>query len=263
MGLDKPLLIQFGKFLGETVTGRWGNSWITRQPVLREICDHLRPTLFLGSFASMYSIAVALLLNALAFAFPRLGMPLIPLLRLGIAVPSFVVAIAVVLATTGFQSWLMNGLALSGDSAVVFVLPALAVALYPACVMTAVLRDRFTDILVSPFLRAARASGSSLNDLFFRVLLPNSWPTLLAAWVNQISLIVFSTIIVEYVFSFRGIGSLLIRSIQGKDLPVISGIILINGFFFLVIRSFSNLFSGLFVLETSRWNIKPEEVPSP
>ena len=73
------------------------------------------------------------------------------------------------------------------------------------------------------------------------MLLPNSWSTLLTAWVNQISLLVFSTIIVEYVFSFRGLGSLLIRSIQGKDLPVISGIILLNGFFFLLVRGLSNL----------------------
>ena len=160
MGLDKPVAVQFGKFLGETVTGRWGTSWLTRQPVLREIGDHLRPTLFLGLFASIYSIIAALLLNALAFAFPRMGIPLIPILRLGIAVPSFVVAIVVVLVTAGFQSRVLDALALAGDSALVYAIPALAVALYPGCVMTALLRDRFSDILASPFFRAGRASAA-------------------------------------------------------------------------------------------------------
>lgn len=237
MGFDRPLLVQFGSFMGEILTGRWGDSWISRQPVLREICDHLPPTLWLGLFASLYSIALALLLNAAVFAFPRLGKPIVPALRLGIALPGFVVAVAAALATIRLQTW--TGWQVGTQSGISYVLPAFAVALYPACVMTTLLRDRFTGILASPYFRAARASGYPLHALFSMVLLPNSWSTLLIAWVNQISLLVFSTIIVEWVFSFRGIGTLLIRSIQGKDLPVLSGIILLNGAFFLLVRTIS------------------------
>lgn len=235
MGFDRPLLVQFGSFMGEILTGRWGDSWISRQPVLREIGDHLTPTLWLGFFASLYSMALALLLNAFAFVLPRLGRPLIPTLRLGIALPGFVVAVAAALATVRLQ--VSTGWMSDGRSGVSFLLPALAVAIYPACVMATLLRDRFSGILASPFYRATRASGYTLHDLFLRVLLPNSCATLFTAWVNQISLLVFSTIIVEWVFSFRGIGTLLIRSIQGKDLPVLSGIILLNGAFFLLVRT--------------------------
>ena len=237
MGLDKPIALQFGKFLEETVTGRWGASWLTRQPVLREVGDHLPPTLWLGFFASLYSITLALALNAAFFIFPRFGKLLLPTLRLGIALPGFVVAVAAALLTIRIQAW-TGWTADDGPSGARFLVPALAVALYPACVMTALLRDRFNGILASPFFRSARASGYPPRDLFFRVLLPNSWTTLFTAWVNQISLLVFSTIVVEWVFSFRGIGTLLIRSIQGKDLPVLSGIILLNGLFFLVVRTF-------------------------
>lgn len=239
MGFDRPLVVQFGHFVEQVVTGKWGVSWISRQPVLREIGDHLRPTLLLGLFASAYSIVIALLLNGIVFVFPRLGRPLIPFLRLGISLPSFVIAVAAALATTRFQSWSGNSAEVSGDSLLAFAIPAVAVALYPACVMTTLLRDRFSNILTSSFFRAARASGFSPAVLFGRVLLRNSWATLFTAWVNQISLLVFSTIIVEYVFSFRGLGTLLMRSIQGKDLPVLSGIILLNGIFFLVVRTLS------------------------
>ena len=241
MGLDRNVAIQFGQFMGKVVTGRWGNSWISRQPVLRDISDHLRPTVFLGLFASVYSIATALLVNVIVFVFPRLGRPVIPLLRLGISLPSFVVAVAAALATTRLQSWTTGSTWLSEESVLVFAIPAVAVALYPACVMTTLLRDRFSNILASPFFRAARATGYPLPTLFSRVLLRNSWSTLLTAWVNQISLLVFSTIIVEYVFSFRGLGTLLTRSIQGKDLPVLSGIILLNGVFFLLIQTLSSI----------------------
>lgn len=237
MGLDQPVWRQFARFLGDTVTGNWGSSWLTRQPVLREIGDHLPPTLWLGFFASLYSIGLALTINALAFVWPALGKALLPTLRLGIAIPAFVFAVAAALATIRLES--TTGWGADPRSATRFLLPALAVALYPACVMAALLRDRFSAILASPFYRAARASGQTSARIFLQTLLANSWPTLLIAWVNQISMLVFSTIVVEWVFSFRGIGTLLIRSIQSKDLPVLSGVILLNGAFFLLVRIFA------------------------
>ena len=247
MGFDRPLIVQFGHFMGEITTGHWGVSWISRQPVLREIGDHLRPTLALGIFASVYSIALAVFLNGIVFRFPRVGRPLISFLRLGISLPGFVIAVACALAVTRLHFWSANSSEMGGDSILAYAVPAIAVALYPACVMTTLLRDRFSNILESSFFRAARASGFSPRSLFARVLLANSWATLFTAWVNQISLLVFSTIIVEYVFSFRGLGTLLMRSIQGKDLPVLSGIILLNGFFFLLVRTLSeNTTRGIF-----------------
>lgn len=239
MGFDRPLIVQFGSFLGEIVTGKWGASWLTRQPVLREIGDHLSPTLYLGIFASIYSIVAAIVLNGIAFEFPRLGNRLIAVLRLGISLPGFVIAIASALVLTHLRFWSGSSGAMANESMLGFTFPAVAVALYPACVMTTLLRNCFSNILGSSYFRAARAGGFSQPALFTRVLLANSWGTLFTAWVNQISLLVFSTIIVEYVFSFRGLGALLIRSIQGKDLPVLSGIILLNGMFFLVVRTLS------------------------
>jgi len=242
MGFNRTLASRFVSFLGQTLSGRWGTSWLTRQPVLREIGEHLRPTLYLGVFASFYSIITALAVNAMAFAAPRLGRLLFPVLRLGIAVPSFVVSVAAILVLTGIHSRVSSIMVMTGQSPWVHAVPAMAVALYPACVMSAILRDRFNEIAGESYFRAARAFGYPNRQLFLRVLLPNGWDTLLAAWVNQISLLVFSTIIVEYVFSFRGLGSLLIRSIQGKDLPVVTGIILLNGIFFLLVHYLSQFF---------------------
>jgi len=222
------------RFMSDTLSGNWGSSWLTRQPVLREIADHLPPTLWLGFFASLYSIGLALVINAIAFAWPGMGRILLPSLRLGIAIPAFVFAVAAAVAAIRFET--ATGWSAGQQSSARFLLPALAVALYPACVMAALLRDRFGIIMASPFYRAARAAGQPPALIFQQSLLANSWPTLLIAWVNQISMLVFSTIIVEWVFSFRGIGTLLIRSIQGKDLPVLSGVILLNGVFFLLIR---------------------------
>ncbi len=262
MGFDEPLPEQFAKFLGQIVTGKWGQSWITRRPVLREILDHLSPTISLGVLASLYSLAAAVAMNGLAFILPRAGRLLIPSLRLGIALPSFVVAVATAVSLAESNLWISA--AAWGDGAGNLgkhAIPAIAVALYPACVMTTLLRDRFGDILGSSYFRAARALGYSRWQLFARVLVPNSRSILVTAWINQISLLVFSTIIVEHVFSFRGLGALLIRSIQGKDLPVLAGIILLNGCFFLIVRVLAGNATGGGVSSTRIFGRRTDESP--
>lgn len=236
MGFNRPVSAQFLEYFTNLLVGDFGTSWSSRQPVLREISEHLAPTVWLGFLASLYSLSIALATNAAIFYFPKLDHLALPTLRIGIALPSFVVA--VIMAVLAIRLQEIFALSASRDNRQ-YILPAIAVAIYPACVMTAVLRDRFAGIFRAPYFRTSVASGFTRGQLFSRVLLRNGWSTLLSAWVNQISLLVFTTVVVEWFFSLRGIGSLLIRSIQGKDLPVLSGILLLNGIFFLCVRFFS------------------------
>ena len=238
MGLNRPVVAQFASYIAGVATGRWGNSWTTGRPVLREISEHLGTTITLGALASAFSIAVAIGLNALFFLLPASSRVVLPILRFGITVPGVVAAMAAALFSGRLLTWIGgNGLASQGLDLLSWLPPALAVGIYPACLMTTLLRDRFAQIRATPYFRAAQATGYSSADLLKRVLLKNSGAMLITAWINQISLLAFSTIIVEHVFSFRGIGSLLVRSIQGKDFPVLSGIVLLNGLFFLAIQA--------------------------
>ena len=238
MGLNRPVAAQFTSYIAGVVSGRWGDSWTTGRPVLREISEHLGSTVTLGSLASVFSIAAAIGLNALFFLRPVSSRVLLPILRFGITVPGVVAAMAAALLSGRLLTWIGgSGPAGQGLDLLSWLPPALAVGIYPACLMTTLLRDRFAQIQATPYFRASQAAGYSSGDLLKRVLLKNSGAMLITAWINQVSLLAFSTIIVEHVFSFRGIGSLLVRSIQGKDFPVLSGIVLLNGIFFLLIQA--------------------------
>jgi peptide/nickel transport system permease protein len=236
LGFDRPLAAQLGSYLLGIVSLDWGNSWLDGRPVLRHIGGYILPTATIGFLASMLSIAVAISLNSLFFIWPHSSRVLMPPLRAGIGVPSFLVAMVAALVSGRLLASLGGGASSGSSSTMVTLLPAaIAAACYPTCLMTALLRDRFKSIALASYFRAAQAAGYSTSALFGRVLLRNSAATLLTAWINQISILAFSTIIVEQVFSVRGIGALLVRSIQGKDLPVIAGIVILNGIFFLVL----------------------------
>jgi ABC-type dipeptide/oligopeptide/nickel transport system permease component len=228
MGLERPLAVQFADYFGRMVTGRWGESWLSRRSVARELGQHLSPTLWIGFFAVILSGAGAVAINTLVFAWPRLRF-VIPAFRVGVALPGVVVAMFCAVAATRFAP------ALGGGAG--YLVPGMAAGLYSACLMASLLHDRFAQIQQSSAFRAARTLGYGKADLLTRLLLPNSRSLLATLVVNQIGLIFFSTIIAEMIFSIRGLGHLLVRSIMGKDLPVIAALLFCNGLFFLALQA--------------------------
>lgn len=233
MGLERPLPVQFTDYLGHIFTGNWGESWLSRRSVTRELSEHLSPTLWIGMFAVGFAGIGAVAINAFVFTWPQCRW-IIPVFRTGVALPGVVVSMFCALAATR--------LAPGGEQGVLsFLAPGLAAGVYSACLMATLLYDRFAQIRQSSAYRAARTLGFGGAALLSRVLLPNSRSLLATLVVNQTGLIIFSTIIAELIFSIRGIGHLLVRSIQGKDLPVIAAIILCNGLFFLALQALRSI----------------------
>jgi ABC-type dipeptide/oligopeptide/nickel transport system permease component len=232
MGLERPLAAQFADYFGRMVTGRWGESWLSRRSVARELGQHLPPTLWIGFFAVLFSGLGSVAINALVFAWPRLRF-VFPAFRIGVALPGVVVAMFFAVAASRFAPALQGGAG--------YLIPGMAAGIYSACLMATLLHERFAQIRQSPAFRAARTLGYGKIDLFSRLLLPNSRSLLATLVVNQIGLIFFSTIITEMIFSIRGLGHLLVRSIMGKDLPVIAAFVFCNGLFFLALLAARSL----------------------
>ncbi|MDX1952180.1 MAG: ABC transporter permease [Verrucomicrobiota bacterium] len=229
MGFDRPLLRQFTDYSWRLLSGRWGNSWLARRPVLAEIGEHLGPTIRIGIVAVLFALGTAIALNACFFWIPHLRW-IVNVTRFGVAIPGVVLAMGGALLASRWSS----GLSIEKFSFV----PGVSAGLYTSCLITSLLSDRLSQIEASSAFRATEALGFGRFHIFNRVLLSNARSLLTTLCVNQLGLIFFSTIIVEQIFSIRGLGALLVRSIQGKDLPVISAILLLNGVFFLVVHFF-------------------------
>jgi peptide/nickel transport system permease protein len=238
LGLDRPLLAQATTHFANVARLDLGNSLANGRPVLRQVLDKFSITATIGIQAALISLFASYGLNFLFHRIPSTVF-ILGLLRFGVLLPVF---LTTVLGAIGV-GLLFPGLSLSrsGAAAGPFtqMLPSMIASLYPLAVMTTVLREGVTNLMQRPSYRAARAAGIDGWQLFHGSLFRPAMVPWLAAWVNQLSLVFFASLVLEVILSIPGTGSLLLTSIQTRDYPVLQGIILVNATFFIAISLLS------------------------
>ena len=233
LGLNRPVVEQYVSWLGGVLRGDLGESLFTGRPVTTSILDAAPPTLALALTAIV--LAVLLGVGAGVLAGLRQGTWLDRLIStiatLGIAMPSFWVAMLLVSvfaltlkwlpATTyvplenGFGPWLSH-----------ILIPALALGLATAAELARHTRGCVADVLTRPFIRTARARGSSTTRLVRRHVLRNAAIPVVTVLGLQTSRLLGGTIVIEAVVGISGLGSLAVNSVLQRDYPVIQGYVL-------------------------------------
>lgn len=234
LGLDRPLLNQATDHLARIATLNFGTSISNGRPVLGQVLEKFSVTATIGLQAALLSLALSYGLNFLFHQVP-LTLPALGLLRLGVLMPVFLLTVlgAMLVGLLLPQISLSRSGAASGPFTQ--ILPSLLASLYPLAVMSTVLRDGVASTMERPSYRAARATGMGGWHLFHRSLFRPSVVPWLAAWVNQLSLVFFASLVLEVILSIPGTGSLLLTAIQTRDYPVLQGLILVNAAFFVVL----------------------------
>jgi ABC-type dipeptide/oligopeptide/nickel transport system permease component len=234
LGYDQPLLTQAVAHFRKMATLEFGRSIVDGRPVLGLVLPKFAITATIGLQAAILSLLFSYGLNLLVFSQPRTA-PLLGILRFGVLLPVFLLTVLAALAIGFF----LPQFSLSRDSAAFGpfrqILPSLIACLYPVAVMTTILRERILESMTRPAYRASRAYGAIGWRLFHcNLFRPSSVPWL-AAWVNQLSLVFFASLVLEVILSIPGSGTLLLNAIQARDFPVLQGIIVINGAFFIIV----------------------------
>jgi peptide/nickel transport system permease protein len=230
LGLNLPLWQQLAKHLGRTATLDLGRSVVDGRAVGKEVWAKFGLTAKIGLQASLISLCVSYVLNMGAFFWPPMGC-LLPLVRLGIMAPAFLIATVGAILIGTFLPFVSLSAQYNGLLAP--FLPSLIASFYPTALMTMILREKVVAFRHSSFFRAGMAAGHSQRSLFHRFMLKPAAVSWLAAWVNQLSIIFFATIVLEVIFSLPGSGVLLLNAIQSKDFPMLQGMLLANAAFFL------------------------------
>lgn len=233
LGLDRPLLVRYFDWLGNTVTGDLGRSYITRQPVLDAILERLPVTAQLGLMAMLIALIAALPL-AMVSAYHVGGWidRGVTSFTFGLlAVPGFMMAILLILVFAVTLGWLPA----SGwvpfrvdpwrniSSA---LLPAIAIASAELALYTRLLRSDLISTLQQDFIVLARAKGLATSRILFRHALRPASFSLLTVVGLQLGSVISGAIIIEEIFALPGIGRLLIQSIYQRDLMMVQGIVL-------------------------------------
>jgi peptide/nickel transport system permease protein len=233
MGLDQPLMLRYGKWLLGAATGDLGQSYTYGVPVAGLIVERLAVTLPLAVFAIVLSVAIAIPLGVAAAA-RRGGMIDIVasiFAQMGVAVPGFWVGLLLIIlfSTTlgimpagGFPGW-GNGL---WPALKALVLPALALALPQAAVLTRVTRTAMLDVLHEDFIRTARAKGLPRRSVLWRHVAPNALVPVLTILGLQFTFLVAGAVLIENVFNLPGLGRLAYQALGQRDIIVMQDVTL-------------------------------------
>ena len=235
LGTDRPLAQQFATHLRNLATLDLGRSIIDGRSVGVELVGRFRVSATLGVLAGLMALGVSYATNLTVFLSPRLT-PLYHLTRLGVVTPTYCTGVlAALLFGVLFPVVPLGGFGAADTPWALWCLPAAVAALYPAALMTGILREKIREAGASPFARAAAAAGAAPVRLFHATILPVVAVSWLSVSVNQISLIFVAAFVLEVIFTIPGVGLLLIRTVQQKDLPMLQGIVLLNAAFFIAL----------------------------
>ncbi len=242
LGLDKPPLQRYLSWTSGMLTGDFGISYTYRAPVSQIILDRIWISLPLALLALLLSTLIAV--PAGIWAATKRGsiadIAIVGTTQLGVAIPNFWFAVILVLifainlgwfSAGGFPGWAGGPL----PALKALTLPAIALALPQAAILTRVMRSALLDTLGEDFMRTARAKGLSQRQAIWRHGFRNALIPVLTIIGLQFSFLLAGAIIIENVFFLPGLGRLIFQAIAQRDLIVVESVIMLLVFAVIVI----------------------------
>lgn len=225
LGLDKPLVVQFGHYVGGLVQGDLGRSYAQKTEVSKLIAARLPATLTLMAAGIALEVLFGMVLGVTAALHRgKLADRVIMMSSfVGVSAPQFVVALLLLYVFAATLGWFpMSGY---GTAAHV-VLPAATLGLLGAGWYARMVRSAMIDVLNQDYVRTARAKGLSRARVVLRHALPNATLPIIAMIGIDIGQFMGGVVVVEAVYGWPGIGQLAWQAIQQVDIPIIMGVTL-------------------------------------
>lgn len=242
MGLNASIPVRYFGWVTGMLTGDFGTSWTYKVPVADLIADRIWVSLPLAVLALILSTLIAFPAGIIA-ASRRGGIGDVSIMgatQLGVAIPNFWFAMILVLIfainlrlfpSGGFAGWDDPLEALKS-----LTLPAIALALPQAAILTRVMRSSLLDTLGEDYIRTARAKGLSARQALWRHAVRNALIPVLTIIGLQFSFLLAGGIIIEQVFYLPGLGRLIFQSISARDLIVVESVVMLLVFVVIMVN---------------------------
>ncbi|KAA0911006.1 glutathione ABC transporter permease GsiC [Pusillimonas sp. ANT_WB101] len=244
LGLDLPLPQQFIHYVERLLHGDLGNSLRTRRPVATEIGERFMPTMLLTLTSMVWAVVFGLVVGVISAVWrnrlpDHIGMTAAVS---GISFPAFALGMVLMqifsvqlgwFPTVGAGSWLH------------YVLPSITLGAGVAAVMARFTRAAFIEVMQEDYVRTARAKGLAERVVIIKHTFRNALIPVVTMMGLQFGFLLGGSIVVEAVFAWPGMGSLLIDAVNMRDYPVIQGLILLFSLEFIVINLVVDVLYGL------------------
>lgn len=244
LGLDRPLVEQYGSFLRGAVQGDLGTSLRTNEPVTQAIIARLPATLELAAAAMLVAIGAAIPLGIIAAV--RRGTIVdhaaTTLALTGVSIPNFWLGPLLALVFAVELGWLP----VSGRGTLAhLILPAISLGTALASILARMTRASLLEELREPYVQAARARGTSYGRAVLRHAFRNSLIPVVTLVGLQFGAVLTGAVITETIFAWPGIGRLLIQSIGFRDYPIVQGCILFIAVTYVAMNLLTDLVYGV------------------
>ncbi len=233
LGLDQPLVLRYLSWLAGVATGDLGTSYTYGVPVAGLIAERLAVTLPLAFIAILLSVAIAVPLGVASAARRNGGVDFAAglLSQMFIAVPGFWVGLLLVLVFSVLLGWVPSGGFPGWRAGIVpalgaLVLPAIALALPQAGVLTRVTRSAVIEVMNEDFVRTARAKGLPRRKALWRHAVPNALVPVATILGLQFTFLIAGAVLVENVFNLPGLGRLALQALSQRDIIVMQDVVL-------------------------------------
>ena len=235
LGLNDPLLVQFGTWMGQLLRGDLGTSLLSNTSVAGMIGDRLGPTLNIALMTIVISVALAVPMGVIAAWRHRswVDFRVMSFSVLGFSVPVFVIGYILIQIFAIDLKWVpVQGYKSPTDGIGPFfsraILPSLTLATIYIALIARMTRASMLEVLGEDYIRTARAKGVRENVVLFRHALRNAAVPILTIIGTGFALLISGVVVTESVFNIPGIGRLTVDAILARDYPVIQAMILLT-----------------------------------
>ncbi|MGH7383657.1 MAG: ABC transporter permease [Candidatus Rokuibacteriota bacterium] len=244
-GLDKPLYVQFGIFLGKALHGDFGTSFVYKTRTVAEIMVETFPiSLLLGSMALALAIVGGVTLGILAAVYQNRSWDYVSVsvATLGVSVPNFVLAVFLIVIFSFILPIFPTG---GWNSPRDWVLPTVTLALAPMGIIARFTRSSMLEVIRSDYIVTARAKGLSERPVILKHVLKNGFIPVVTLLGPMFAAVGTGSFFVESIFRIPGMGRFFVLSMTGRDYPMIMAVVLIYGAFLAVMNLVVDLLYGI------------------
>jgi peptide/nickel transport system permease protein len=250
LGLDQPLHVQYGQWVLNAVRGDLGKSYRLNRPVAPEVLDRFKNSALLAGIAFIIAVVIGMLAGCVS-AVRRGGLldnAVMAFTVTGISMPPFYLGMLLIILFSVKLDLLPTGgmYDVRQDPStsrllVHLILPTLTLAAVPIAVIARIMRSSMLEVIGQDYIRTARAKGLRDRGVVGRHALRNALIPVVAVVGLQVGYLLSAAALVEVVFSWPGLGSLLVQSVVQRDLPLAQGAVLVIAVVYVVVNILTDL----------------------
>ncbi len=243
LGLDRSAAVRYFEWLGGAITGDFGSSLVTKEPVSEAIGPRFLNTLFLAVYAAVIAVPVAIILGVIVAllrnsVFDRVANVMT---LTAISSPEFFLGYILILYLSVKTGYFPAIASLKSDMTFVELLhrtflPALTMVLVVIAHMMRMTRAAIINLLASPYIEMARLKGAPAWKVIVHHALPNAWAPIINVVALNLAYLITGVVLVEFVFVYPGIGQLLVDSVSKRDFPIVQACCLIFAATFILLN---------------------------